>query len=279
MKDVTFQTSDDITLNGILYEAANPKTITIIHGATGVPYHYYRHFAEWLCKTKSAHVLIYDYRDNNLRKAEALRASKTTMADWGLKDQPAALDYVLREFPDLSLHTIGHSLGGFCMPFHTNNHKIVSHTGVNSGAAYWKKHPWSFMIQTVLFWFLLGPLVVKILGFLPGQVLGMKSHIPEGVYWQWRRWCTNEQFYEPEWGKTLPIPNLDTFKGKLKLIASEDDKLIPPPRVKYLQKFFPSAKETHFEILSPKRYGLKSIGHITIFSKKNSKVWPDIIKD
>jgi len=279
MKDVTFQTLDGVTLQGILYEAVNPKAVTVFHGATGVPFHYYRHFAQWLSKTHARHVLIYDYRDNNLKSGKALRASKTTMADWGLHDQPAALDYLLATYPELPLHTIGHSLGGFCVPYHAHNDKIISHTGINAGAAYWKAHPWSFMLQTILFWFLLGPLVVKILGYLPGQVLGMKTHLPASVYWQWRRWCTHEDFYECEWGNGLETPDLNRFKGKLKLIACEDDKLIPPARVKYLQKFFPSAKEPHFEVLSPKRYGLKSIGHITIFSKKNSKIWPDIVKD
>jgi len=279
MKEVSFKTSDDVTLDGFLYEAATPKAITVIHGATGVPVHYYKYFAKWLSKTHSRHVLIYDYRDNNLKSAKALHASETTMSDWGLKDQPASTDYMLREFPDLPLHIIGHSLGGFCIPYHANNDKIISHTGINSGAAYWKTHPWNFMIQTILFWFLLGPVVVKILGFLPGQILGMKTHIPKHVYWEWRKWCTHPQFYEPEWGKTLPQPDLFSFRGKLKLIACEDDRLIPPARVKYLEKFFPSAREPEFQILSPKRYGLKSIGHITIFAKKNSKVWPDLITE
>jgi len=277
MKEVSFRTADEVSLRGILLEAAKPKGITLIHGATGVPSSYYKSFAEWLCETKSHHVLIYDYRDNDLKSAKALRQSKTNMADWGLKDQAATLDYGLGEFPNLPLHTIGHSLGGFCTPYHENNNRIVSHTAVNSGLAYWQAHPLYFMAHVILFWFILGPMLTKVLGYLPGQLLGMKTHLPAGVFWQWRRWCINPEFYKVEWGKTLPTPDLDRFKGNLKLVSCEDDNMIPPSCVKRLKQFFPSAKESSFKVLKPEHYGLKKIGHITIFSKKNSKVWPDII--
>ncbi|MDJ0613546.1 MAG: alpha/beta hydrolase [Rhizobiaceae bacterium] len=277
MKPISILTTDDKELTGSLIEHPDPFGVTIIHGATGVPYQYYASFAKWYANEKNHHVLFYEYRDSgNLTKAQ-IRASKTKMADWGITDQSAALDYALENFPDLPIHTIGHSLGGFCLPFHKNADKVVSHTTVNSGLAYWPTHPWSFTLQVIMFWFVLGPLAVKILGYLPGILLGMKTNLPPNVYWQWRKWCTNPDLHEVEWGKELPQPDLQRFKGKLIIIGTKDDKTIPPARVFILDRFFPAA-EVDKRLIEPAKLGLKSVGHIAIFSKHNAAAWPEIIR-
>ena len=158
MKPLTIQTSDQVALAASLVEHAKASGITVIHGATGVPYSYYGPFAEWLSQEKHHHVLFYEYRDSGPQSNADIKTSKVTMADWGITDQSAALDYAIERFPELPVHTIGHSLGGFCLPFHKNADKIISHTTVNSGLAYWPTHPWSYTPQVIMFWFVLGPL-------------------------------------------------------------------------------------------------------------------------
>jgi predicted alpha/beta hydrolase len=276
-RDVSFTASDGVTLAGSLFEVSTPEAITILHGATGVPVSYYQPFAEWYATHTNRAVLIYAYRDSDNPTVEQLRASKTTMADWGIRDQSAALDFMIDRFPSLPVHIIGHSLGGFCTPYHANADKITSLTGVNSGLAYWKATPASFMFQVILFWYLAGPALTKILGYMPGQLLGMKNGIPASVYWQWRAWCTHPCFYEPQWGKEVPKPDLTKFTGKLRLIASADDTIIPPLRVKELQRYYPCASSPSFEVLNPADFNVKSIGHIQIFSKRCKSVWPVLV--
>jgi len=276
-RTITITTSDGVDLTGRLYEAGDATAITVIHGATGVPYLYYAAFAQWLSTERAHNVILYAYRDSDDPTPAQLRASKTTMSHWGIEDQSAALDYALAQYPDLPLHTIGHSLGGFCIPFHNNNDRIKTHTGVNSGLAYWKAHPIKFTPQVVLFWFVLGPLATKLLGYLPGQLLGMKNGIPSGVYWQWRQWCTHPDFYEPQWGKEVPRPDITRFKGKLRLVSAADDTIIPAQRVRELKRFFPAASSAEETTLKPIDFGLKSIGHIQVFSKKCSAVWPSLM--
>lgn len=274
---ITLHTSDGIDLNGLIFRPEQPQSATVVHPATGVPFKYYLPFAEWLSKTHNRTVLIYAYRDSENPTPAELRQSKTVMSDWGIHDQSAALDYLIENVPELEIHTIGHSLGGFCVPFHQNAHQIVSHTGVNSGLAYWPTHPWSYIFQVIMFWFVLGPIATKVLGYLPGQFLGMKNGLPAGVYWQWRNWCTHRDFYKPEWGTALPTPDLQRFRGKLKLFSCSDDVTIPTSRVKALTRFYPVASSTEIETLNPKDFGLKSIGHIPIFSSKCHAVWPTLI--
>ena len=278
MREVSFGTEDGVLLTGYIFEASDPKCAVIIHGATGVPCRYYQDFAAWLSETVSANLLIYRYRDTGQLSKAQLSSSKTTMADWGMRDQPAALKYAVENWSDIPLHVIGHSLGGFCTLFHENREKITSLIGVNSGLAYWRDHPLKFMPQIILFWFLLGPMSVMLLGYLPGILLGMKTNLPKGVYWQWRKWCTNPKLHEIEWGESLPMPNLDLFKGHLCTISAVDDEIIPPNRVKMLTRFYPKAKSKEHIEIKPKDFGLKAIGHISIFSAKNKAVWPELIK-
>ena len=273
MRDIALKTSDDITLAGQLFEHESPEGVTIIHGATGVPFRYYSAFAQWYAEKKKHNVLIYEYRDSGNLTNEEIRNSRVTMSDWGVLDQSAALDYVVREFPNLEIHTIGHSLGGFCIPFHKNASRIKSHTGINSGLAYWPTHPWHFMPQIMLFWFIIGPLLTKLLGYMPGFLLGMKNNLPSGVYWQWRRWCTNEKLHEIDWGSTMPKPDLTRFKGDLIILGASDDAIIPWNRVKILDRFFPEAKSVTKLRLKPSDYKLKAIGHIAFFSASKKPVW------
>ena len=278
MREVAIETPDEISLNGYLFETKDAKSLTVLHAATGVPATYYSDFARWHSETNQRHVLIYEYRDSLLRNPEQLKQSKTSMADWGLIDQVAALDYMLERYPKLEVETIGHSLGGFCIPFHINADKIKVHRAINSGLAYWRQHPWHFTAQVIMFWFLVGPVLTKIMGYMPGQLLGMKTHLPARVYWQWRKWCTNEKFHEIEWGKELPQPDLQRFRGDLKIFTATDDEVIPSARVKALTRFFPATNSTSITEIDARDFGIKKIGHITIFSKKCSNVWPLLVE-
>ena len=278
MEAVHIPTSDGIELSAFLYECEKPSAVTIIHGATGVPVYYYKPFAEWLAQNHNQTVLIYAYRGTEKNSPAFLRNSPVTMADWGIGDQSAVLDYALQQFPDLGVKIIGHSLGGFCLPYHANADRVISHTAVNSGPAYWRAHPWHFFLQVIMFWFLLGPLATLVLGYLPGWLLGMKSNLPAGVFWQWRRWCTSPVFYECEWGGALPKPDLEKIKCPVRIIGTKDDVMIPPAQVKKLARYFPSAK-TSFTEIDPASYGLKSIGHIGIFSARCKPVWDVLLEE
>ncbi|MEM9333027.1 MAG: alpha/beta fold hydrolase [Pseudomonadota bacterium] len=277
MKSVSFETKDEVTLNGFLIEASAPRGVSIIHGATGVPMGYYKAFAQWLSSERKHHVLIYGYRDSELKKASSLRRSRSNMSDWGIRDQSAALDFALSQFPDLPVHTIGHSLGGMCLPYHQNADQIKSHVAINAGPAYWRNHPWHFLPQVVLFWFVLGPVATWLFGYMPGKLIGFNADLPANVYWQWRRWCSNPNFYEVDWGHEIKQPVFSRIKCEVQLIGTEDDVMIPPSQVQKLSKYFPEAS-IGYKTISPSKLGLKAIGHIGIFSPRNQLAWPELIR-
>ena len=86
VEDVKFR-ADRAQLSGTLHRpAGTPKAAIVLHGATGVPHRFYRHFAGCLAEQGYA-CLTYDYRDFGASTSGHLKRSKATMADWGVLDQ------------------------------------------------------------------------------------------------------------------------------------------------------------------------------------------------
>lgn len=273
---VSFLTADDVTLVGQLFQPSGaPELAIVIHGATAVRSSYYADFAAWLCAERNAAVLIYDYRDFGDSATVSIKDAKANMSDWGIDDQSAALDYLCQLYPGLPIEGIGHSMGGLFLAFHTQSKLLRRFTAVASGPAHWTRHPLFFMPAVIAFWFAVGPLLVRLFGYLPGRKFGFGSDVPAGVYWQWRRWCLSpkKQFHREDWGRHLPEPDLAGVQCPLMLISISDDPMILPHVVKDLAAFYPNASTEHLTI-TPKDISTRAIGHISIFSERGRSAWP-----
>ena len=260
--------SEAYSLPARLHLPENPKAAYVLHGATGVPRDYYAKFVEWVADQGFA-ILTYGYRADE----GGVAGSRITMADWGITDQNAALNALADRLPDLELRVIGHSLGGFMTMFHDRAADVRSISAVCSGPAYWKRAPWSKMASTLAFWFVLGPVLCRTLGYLPGRVLGGTEDVPAPAFAQWRRWCTNPELHRIEWGTILPTPDITAFAGRLNLVAASDDWMIPPPVVRDLADFYPAAT-TQFQTLEP---DASPIGHLAVFRPRNTQHWPTLL--
>ncbi len=266
--------AQDTSLKGTLFRPHKaPKAAIVLHGATGVPARYYHNFADWL-STRGYACLTYDYRDFGASTNDHPKRSRATMVVWGVQDQTAAQAALKAHLPDTPLWVIGHSLGGFMLPFHPHTAQLSRLITVASGAAYVGDHPWPYRAMALLFWFGPGPLATKLLGYMPGKAMGLGADLPAQVYWQWRRWCTSKSFYEND--PALP-PLAPPYTGPLKIIAMEDDVMMPPKSVWKLERYYPEAQISR-QRLRPQDYGLNRIGHIEVFNRRNAALWPDIIK-
>ncbi|MDG5496693.1 alpha/beta fold hydrolase [Niveispirillum sp. BGYR6] len=263
-----------VSLAGLLFQpAGEPQAAIVLHGATGVPRDYYARFAAWAAEARQAAVLIYDYRDCGHSAQVPVKQARATMADWAVRDQAAALELLHQRFPDLPLEVIGHSLGGLGLPFHDRADRVVRMVAVASGPAHWSRHPPGFVPKALAFWYLAGPVLTTLLGYMPGWVLGQGAHLPASAYWEWRRWCVTPGFYRRDWGSRLPQPDLSRMKGRLRLVAIADDPMLPPPVVRDLAGFYPAAQvENH--LIEPAAAGVASIGHLRVFSERCRAVWP-----
>lgn len=254
-----------------------PRSVIVLHGATGIPQRFYRAFAAWLARRRQVVVLTYDYHDfgASADDVSATRRSTATMTDWGVHDQSAALAWVTATYPDLPIDVIGHSLGGMMLPFQEPADKVRAVVVIASGPAHWRKHPARYTPQVVAFWFGHAPLSVKALGYLPGKLSGFGADLPAGVYWQWRRWCVSANFYEGDYRTALPVPRPERLTGPMTFLAVADDVMIPPDRVEALQRYYPSAQR-RFEVLRPADAGLRRIGHVGAFARRAEAIWPRI---
>jgi len=268
---------DGAVLSGSLFQPAGPpQAIFILHGATGVPQDYYARFARWLAQAQGAAVLTYDYRDSGRSARGPVRQSRVTMGDWAVRDQGAALDFACQRFPDLPVEVVGHSLGGMALPFHAGAGRVRRLTAVASGPVHWTDHPAGFMPQVLGFWFLAGPAVTAMMGYMPGRLLGMGADLPAGVYWQWRRWCISRPFYRVDYDRSLPRPDPGRFTGTLRLVAIADDPMIPPHAAYRLATLYPAAAVEQV-LLTPADAGVASIGHLRVFSERCRAAWPRLM--
>ncbi|WP_170774697.1 serine aminopeptidase domain-containing protein [Ruegeria lacuscaerulensis] len=274
-EDVQFP-SGSAMLSGRLYlPALPPKTVVVIHAATGVPRDYYQHFAHWLAAEQGMACLTYDYRDFGHSLTGRLQDSQVTMADWALIDMPAARAEMRKRFPDAEQWSIGHSVGGMLGPVQPDIAQIDRMICVCSGLVTLSDHPWPYKALAGLFWYGHAPLVVKAAGYLPGRALGFGADLPARVYWQWRKWCTAPTNYLPDLGKTLPEAHWAGQDVPVDLIAFDDDQVVPPKAVWRLAELYgPNARR---RLLSPSDFGVKEIGHIGVFARRNAAVWPHLI--
>jgi predicted alpha/beta hydrolase len=268
--------SDRAVLHGYLYRpAGEPAAAIVLHGATGVPARYYRQFAAWLAGEGYA-CLIYDYRDFGASAVGHVRQSAATMVDWGIRDQSAAQVALEKILPGVPLWVIGHSLGGFMLPFQAGAARVARLIAVASGPTHTSDAFWRSWPFVKLFWSAPIRGLTRALGYLPGRLLRLGPDMPAGVYAEWRRWCTTRGFYLGDIGHSLPMPDWAAMQGRAKFVAIADDGWIPPAAVWRLMQHYPEAVKRQL-VLRPADFGLKRIGHIAAFSARNRALWPAIL--
>jgi predicted alpha/beta hydrolase len=253
----------------------NVRANLVLHGATGVPQRFYRHFAAWAV-ARGIGVLTYDYRDFGESQFRHMRDSDTTFADWAVVDQAAAEEKLAELAPSGPLWVLGHSLGGLGIPFRDFSERTEQIVSVGAGIGHYTDHPWSYRPTVLAFWFLLGPPATKLAGYLPGRRLLLGADLPAGVYWQWRRWCTRRDFFDSDIGKSLPQPNFAVRGPRIRIAAATDDVVVPPVAVKrYADALAPSGAE--YRAFAPADYGLESLKHIEFLARGNEAVWADLL--
>jgi len=279
MEKVLIQTQDGWSLAGLLFEPSGPVAdVIVINGATGVPRNFYKSFAKWCADERQSACLIYDYRDFGASAVNAVKDSPVDMVDWAIKDQQAAIQFMLNRYPDEKITLVGHSLGGMFLQYQSEmfRDKIKRAITVASGSGYWLQHPLWYIPVVAIFWWLIGPISTKVLGYTPGRALGFGSDLPAGVYWQWRRWCTSSRFYDVDRPEYIPITDAK-ISFPVSMFTFNDDQMIPRKAVEFLQNFYNSPDVT-VTSLDPKSFGLSKVGHIQAFAKRNKAAWPAFFK-
>jgi predicted alpha/beta hydrolase len=259
----------------LVLPAGRPRAAVVLHGATGVPMGFYRGFADWLAASRDLAVLTYDYRDFGASATGPVARSRATMADWGLRDQPAALAALARRLPGLPLWVIGHSLGGLMLGHHPGMAAVRRIVTVAAGPVHVSDHPPLFRLKARLFWHAVRPLA-QAMGYLPGRALGFGADLPLGVYRDWRRWCLTPGSHLADVGRRLPLPDPGRVTAEMRLVAVADDAWVPPAAVWRLMAHYPEAVKRQL-VLRPGDFGLPRIGHLGAFHRASAALWPALV--
>lgn len=251
------------------------EAICIIAPATGVAQYHYEDFARWLAE-QGYHALTFDYDGMGLSVKDHVKYSASDILSWAEQDCPAILSYVKQQFPGFHCTWIGHSVGGHLlgmMPDTTPIHRAIT---IAAGVGTWWYNAAPTKRIVWFLWYFLVPVTVPLLGYFPGDKLGLLCNMPKGVIMQWRRWCLKENYsvgYEGTWlaeryaAVTMPIT----------AIEFSDDEMMSSKSLDKLHGFFTHASVTRV-VATPEQIGTRKIGHIGWSKKSFRALWENVIR-
>lgn len=240
--------------------------------ATGVKQHFYLRFARWLA-AQGHDVLVFDYRGIGLSLHGPLADCKATLAQWGQRDQVAALDWLLARTGSEKAVLLGHSAGGQMIGLLPNHDRIDRLVGVSASTGWFKGMRLAFALKARLGLLGLMPLGIRLKGYAPTSAIGLGENLPAEVARQWGQWCaaggyaTNAVRNRPE----------DDFHADVRsfvtVLYAEDDDIATAATVADLMRTLPAAPRQILRV-SPQEHGLPTLGHLDWFRQSHQAVWP-----
>ncbi|PWK51700.1 alpha/beta hydrolase family protein [Pleionea mediterranea] len=267
--NISITAKDDQVLAATLFTPKLANGICIqINSAMAVTRGFYRTFAQYLAE-QGFTVVTYDYR--GIGDSYCKNWRNITLWQWGELDYPAITDWLSANYPDHRMIALGHSLGGQLQGLSSNNHQFMASLNVASGVGFWKHFPRRFQPKMLFAWYCLVPILTRVLGYMPGILLGGKSHIPGQVARQWGKWCTYPDYFCDEKGR--PLKGHFHQQKKIRfIIMSDDHDLAPETAVEGLIKHYQNG-QTEIErcVYQPEDFNVNKIGHFGFFSSKAPK--------
>jgi predicted alpha/beta hydrolase len=117
------------------------------------------------------------------------------------------------------------------------------------------------------------PLSIQVLGYVPAEKLGWGADLPAGVAQQWVRWCSRPGYVANGFGKEISQHWYDELIMPALWLYAEDDPIVTPANVDNFLRVCP-ALDPERKSLRPADYGLSRIGHMGLFRRQGSSLWP-----
>lgn len=266
--------------------AVGIRAVAVIGAATAVPASYYRHFAEWLARRGYA-VLSFDYRGIAASREALQPGEDVRLRDWARVDMGAALhaadkrrsEEAAAQGRELGLLWVGHSLGGNSVGLVPGfADKVDALLGVAAQVAYLGHWSGFARLQAWLFFHLMLPGVVRLLGHAPGRLLGPRAEdLPGAAALEWAAWGRTPGFLFGD-SSLARERSYDRFNGAAHLWSITDDHLFgPAAAVDALASQF-SAARVQRHAVAPGDLGVKKIEHFGPFRRDlGAKLWPKLL--
>lgn len=242
--------------------AADNGIVVQINAATGVRREYYHAYARFLA-SRGFHVVTYNYRGIGDSRDIGWHGAEPSLQDWGEQDLAGVIEWINREYPRHRLVCVGHSGGGQWMGLARNNARVQGQLAISSQSGYWRhfrSRDWPRLLFT---WYLLIPLVTRLLGRFPGRLIGSED-LPRGVALNWARWCRNRHYISDRRGNPIR-EHYHHYRGRLRFYVIDDDRFFAPAdAVRALAGYYKNA-DVQILHVAPADYGVAQIGHFGFF--------------
>src|SRR5690606_20466579 len=122
----------------------------------------------------------------------------------------------------------------------------------------WRQWGWRYKPIILLSWYFIGPVITRLLGYLPASLMGGGESLPGGVARQWARWGRHPDYLLGE------HPHLrEAFASLLVpvvLVSIDDDELYAPRQaVDKLARWYSGAQVERWH-WQPGELGLERLG-------------------
>jgi predicted alpha/beta hydrolase len=265
-RELTIPAEDGLALAATLYEPARPPPpgapIVVVAPGAAILRRFYGRFAAFLAE--QGHLaLTFDYRDIGGSRRGSLVGSPVRMRDWCILDVPGVLTWAQSTYPDRPIHWLGHSMGGFATGLARNNHLIARQLNVATLSGYWGRMAAPERYRVLVLMGYAAPLVVRVLGYLPGRLMGGQD-MPGPAFLEWRGWCMTPEFLFAD--PTLPeTRHLASLRAPLRFLQIADDPWGTEAAVGHMAGHFTGSVDRSVRRVTPAEAGAKTIGHFGFF--------------
>ena len=260
-RDIRFEADDGFPLAGTLFEGSGQKPLMLVSSATAVPRGFYAAFAAAAVKAGARGVLIYDYRGTGGSARPQSWSKRIGMADWALRDMPAAAKALDAIAPGHPMVGVGQSYGGQALGLSGISGRFTRYgmIAVMSGYHRGLDDKWAGPRM-----FLLGVPLSFLFRSMP-KWMRLGEPIPTTVFRDWARWCSmpNYFFDDPNLKETARFTEVRTPILSLRMT---DDPWGTERAVVSLMKHFDHAPVER-RWISPQEAG-SSVGHLGFFRSR-----------
>ncbi len=244
----------------------------LINSAMGVRRQFYRHLAGYLAD-RGIGVLTYDYRGVGDSMIDAAELARVQLEDWGLKDFPAALDWLRDRADAPRVVVLGHSVGGQILGITPRILEVSALVGVACQSGYWRLWHGIERFKLLVFWYAAIPVLTATSSWFPASRFGLGLDVPAGVARQWARWGRDPDYVRS--ARVGPQPQYYTeVDCPLRTYFIEEDWLATEDAARAWHDWFPEARREFVNLGVHGATG-RRIGHFGFFNPDISAAeWP-----
>jgi predicted alpha/beta hydrolase len=260
---ITIEASDGRRLSARWWQGteAAERSVVIIPGLAA-PQEYLHFFASYLAG-RGWGALTFDYRSAGSSR-DGADDSAVTLDDWANLDLPAAVAEVRRRANPKFLAVIAHSIGGQLLGQSPIRHDVDGALFIAAQRGIRKFYKGVARLR-VEYAYAVFPILIRLLGRLPISQFTFPAECSGQAVRQWVEWGRRGVFTDR--GGANVESRFAEYRGPLTAVTiADDDYYAPAEAVEALTRMYRGARIKR-EIVSPRDYGVESIGHFGFFHR------------